>query len=223
LTLTGVASPAAPLPLGSAIGAAIDAIHTPRTRYFAPILLGLILLFDSWDAAVIAYVMPSLAKAWGLTPIVMGSILSAGYAGQFIGAILLGAMAERYGRLRVFVPSAALMALLALVCAAASGVWMLSAARFTQGIFVGGALPVASAYINEIAPTRTRGRFVGVFQTVAILGYSCASFSSMLIVPWLGWRWMFALGALPLLALPLLPWHCRNRRAGWRDLPIVPS
>jgi putative MFS transporter len=188
-----------------AVGAAIDAAHTPRTRYSAPILLGLVMLFDSWDVSCIAYIMPSLVKEWGLKPITIGSIISAGYAGQFVGAILLGALAEKFGRFRILYPAIILMALLSLACASVTGVQSLMVARFAQGIMIGGALPLSATYINEIAPTQNRGRYFGLFQTIGIFGYTCASFASLVVIPWGGWRWMFGLGALPLLAVPFMP------------------
>lgn len=210
--------------LVAAVGGAIDAAHTPRTRYSAPILLGLVMLFDSWDVSCIAYVMPSLVKEWGLQPITIGSIISAGYAGQFVGAILMGALAEKFGRFRVLFPAIILMALMSLACAAVTGVQQLMIARFAQGLLIGGALPVSATYINEIAPTQNRGRYFGLFQTIGIFGYTCSSFASIVVIPWGGWRWMFGLGALPLLAVPFMPFFLPESprwlaRSG--DLPVI--
>src|SRR6478609_720629 len=123
--------------LTAAVGAAIDAAHTPRTRYSAAILLGLVMLFDSWDVSCIAYIMPALVKEWGLKPVTIGSIISAGYAGQFVGAIAMGALAEKFGRFRALYPAIILMALMSLVCAAVTNVQELMIARFLQGVLIG--------------------------------------------------------------------------------------
>src|SRR3569833_2374004 len=85
--------------LEAAVGAVLDSLRTPVVQFWAPILLGLIMLFDSWDSIAIAYVMPTLSGEWHLTPVQTGFLISAGYFGQFIGAIALGAVAERRGRM----------------------------------------------------------------------------------------------------------------------------
>src|SRR5262245_23838760 len=72
--------------LQSAVAARIDAITGWKVRYWAPLVLGLIMLGDSWDNIMIAYVMPSLRAEWNLSPLQIGTIISAGYAGQFFGS-----------------------------------------------------------------------------------------------------------------------------------------
>lgn len=160
------------------------------------------MLFDSWDSIAIAYVMPSLSAEWGLGPGIIGLLISAGYVGQFIGAIALGGLAERFGRMPVFAVAVVVMSILALGCAFAPGYEVLLAIRLVQGVAIGGALPVAITYINELAPTATRGRYFAIFQWIAMSGYAAASLASTIIIPELGWRWLFAIGTAPLLLLP---------------------
>lgn len=205
------------------IGAMLDAPGTWERRKMAPILLGSLMLFDSWDSVMIAFIMPTLSREWQLDPIVMGSLMSIGYAGQLIGAIAMGAMAERLGRKPIYGVAVVAMCLLSLACAAAQSVEQLAALRFIQGLAIGGAVPVCASYINEIAPTATRGRFFSVFQFLMISGYAIAAVASSLIVEQYGWRTMFLIGAAPLLILPfalvLLPesprWLARAGR--WED------
>ena len=202
------------------IGALLDAPGSWRRRRLAPILLGLLMLFDSWDGVLIAFVMPTLSQEWRLGPVEMGWLMSSGYAGQLIGAIGLGAVAERWGRKPVYGSVVVFMCLLSLACAGAQSAGQLATLRFVQGLAIGGAVPVCATYINEIAPTRNRGRFFSVFQFLMISGYGAAAVASSLIVEQLGWRVMFVLGALPLVILPfalgLLPesprWLCRIGR-----------
>lgn len=73
-----------------------------------------------------------------------------------------------------------------------------------QGLGLGGANPLVATYVNEIAPAKTRGRFVVTNQFAFPLGVMLASIGSVVIVPNLGWQWMFFIGAIPaLFALPL--------------------
>lgn len=191
-------------PLELRVGETLDTLRTFRISLWAPILLGLIMLFDSWDSIAIAYVMPSMSKEWGLSPTTMGALISSGYVGQFLGAILLGSLAERLGRMPVFLVAVAVMGTFALGGAFAPGPKTLLALRFVQGLAIGGALPVSITYINELAPTLTRGRYFAVFQWLCMSGYAAASVSSTVIIPDLGWRWLLGLGGIPLVLLPFV-------------------
>ncbi len=184
------------------VGEALDGLGSWSLRAKAPWLLGVLMLFDSWDSVVIAYTLPVLIGEWGLSGLQSGSLISAGYAGQFVGAIVFGSLAERYGRLPVLKLLVLIMSLLAVACAMAGSYTQLISFRALQGLAIGGALPVAISYINEIAPTATRGRFFGTFQFLMVSGFGLAALVSAWLIPLFGWRIMFGLGAAPLLLLP---------------------
>jgi len=198
----GAALPAAAGP--SWVGETLNGGGRWTVRSRIPLLLGFMMLFDSWDSVVIAYTLPSIAAEWKLSALQAGWLISAGYGGQFLGAILFGALAERRGRVPVLRLLVLVMGLLALLCAVAEGYEQLMVLRLVQGLAIGGGLPVATCYINEIAPTATRGRFYGSFQFLMVSGFGIAALSSAWLIPQFGWRIMFALGALPLVTIPLL-------------------
>ena len=184
------------------IGETLDGRGLWSLRTRAPWLLGLLMLFDSWDSVVIAYTLPVLIAEWKLSPLQSGWLISAGYGGQFLGAIIFGSLAERYGRLPVLKLLVVVMSLLAIACAMAGSYPQLITLRALQGLTIGGALPVAICYINEVAPTATRGRFFGTFQFLMTSGFGLAALSGAWLIPAFGWRIMFAIGAAPLLVLP---------------------
>jgi putative MFS transporter len=190
--------------LQSAVAKRIDAIIGWKVRYWAPLVLGLIMLGDSWDSIMIAYVMPSLRQEWALSTLQVGTIISAGYAGQFFGSALLGPTAERFGRMPIFNISIVLMCILSVGCALAPGREFFLGLRFLEGVAIGGALPVCISYVNELAPTPTRGKYFSLFQFIMVSGYSLASIASAYIIPTFGWRAMFYLGAAPILLTPLV-------------------
>ena len=187
----------------AAVGTVLDGLDSFKARYWAPVLLGLIMLFDSWDSIAIAYTLPSMSAEWRLSPVIMGLLISAGYCGQFVGAILFGAMAERRGRMPTFLLAMTLMCVLALATAFTPNAGMLLALRLAEGLMIGGALPISVTYINELAPTLTRGRYFALFQWLCMAGYAASSVASTYVIPHWGWRWLFGLGALPIVLLPL--------------------
>ena len=97
-------------------------------------------------------------------PAWVGFILSAGYLGQLIGAVLFGWLAEKIGRLPTLLITIVLFVSMDVACLFAwSGASMLIF-RFFQGIGTGGEVPVASAYINEFIGAKKRGRFFLLYE-----------------------------------------------------------
>ncbi len=200
----GTVQSAAEAVRGSWVGETLDAAGSWKTRAKAPWLIGLLMLFDSWDSLAIAFTLPVLIGQWHLSPLQAGSLISAGYAGQFLGALAFGPVAEKFGRLPVVKWLVLAMCLLGIACAMSTRYEALIAFRTLQGLAIGGALPVAICYINEIAPTATRGRFFGTFQFLMTSGFGLAGLLSRWLIPNFGWQIMFALGAVPLLVLPFV-------------------
>src|SRR5438034_11142902 len=171
-----------------------------RTR----IIVGVATFFDAFDALAIASVLPVIVPLWKLTPPQIGFLISAGFLGQLVGALLFGWIAERYGRMTAMVWSIALFALMSLVCAMAWDYNSFLVFRTIQGIGLGGEVPVAAVFISELAKAHGRGRFVLLYELVFPIGLVAASLTGLWVVPHLGWQYMFVIGALPaLLALVL--------------------
>jgi MFS transporter, putative metabolite:H+ symporter len=66
-----------------------------------------------------------------------------------------------------------------------------------QGIGIGGEIPVAATYINEIAHSKTRGRFFLMYEAAFAFGYLICTLLAVLLVSRYGWQVMFLIGALP--------------------------
>jgi len=183
------------------IVARIERLPVSGWHRFVRVVLGTATFFDAFDAVAIAFVAPVLAGLWHLGPVQIGFLFSSGYAGQFVGAILFGWVGERYGRIFTINLTILLISMFGLASAFAWGYASLLGFRFVQGLGIGGEVPVAATYVNEIAKARGRGRFVLLYQMLFPLGFTAASLSSVWIVRHLGWRWMFALGAVPAFLL----------------------
>src|SRR5438067_6907134 len=186
------------------IVARLERLPTSSWQVKARIIVGVATFFDAFDALVIASVLPVIVPLWKLTPPEIGLMISAGFLGQLLGALLFGWIAERYGRMKAMVGSIALFALMSLACAFAWDYGSLLVLRTIQGIGLGGEVPVAAVFISELAKAEGRGRFVLLYELVFPVGLVAASLSGLWVVPHLGWQYMFVIGALPaLLALVL--------------------
>ena len=179
------------------IAARMERLPLTHTQVKARIVVGTATFFDGYDSLVIGLVMPVLAGAWHLTTSEIGFILSGTFFGQLLGAILFPWIAERYGRLRSASYSIWVVGIFALVCAACWNFSSLIVARVIQGIGIGGEIPVAATYINEIAQSKTRGRFFLMYEAAFAFGYFICTLLAVLLVTTYGWQVMFLIGALP--------------------------
>jgi len=191
------------------IVARIERLPTSWWQIKARIIVGTATFFDAFDALAIASVLPVVAPLWKLTQPQTGFLISAGFLGQLVGALLFGWLAERHGRMTAMIWSIALFSVMSLVCAFAFDYWSLLVLRAIQGIGLGGEVPVAAVFISELAKAKGRGRFVLLYELVFPIGLVAASLVGLWVVPRLGWQYMFAIGALPgvlaLLLRRLLP------------------
>src|SRR5258708_16797738 len=170
----------------------------------ARILVGVATFGDAFDARAIAWVLPVILPVWKVPPPEIGVMISAGFLGQLLGALLFGWIAERYGRMNAMVGSIALFGVMSLACALAWDYRSLLVLRTIQGIGLGGEVPVAAVFISELAKAQGRGRFVLLYELVFPVGLVAASLLRLWVVPHLGSQYMFVIGALPaLLALVL--------------------
>jgi putative MFS transporter len=184
------------------IVARLERLPTSWWQVKTRIIVGVATFFDAFDALAIGSVLPVIVPLWKLTPPQIGFMISAGFFGQLIGALLFGWFAERYGRMPAMVWSIALFATMSLVSALAWDYNSLVVFRTIQGIGLGGEVPVAAAYISELAKAHGRGRFVLLYEIVFPIGLVAASLLGLWLVPRYGWQTMFILGALPaILAL----------------------
>ena len=169
------------------------------------LVVGSVNFSDAFDALTIAYVLPALIPLWHIVPSEIGLLISIGYAGQVIGAVLSGYLAERYGRVPLMIANLLLFTLMSFACILAQNFSTLLVLRFLQGFGLGGEVPIANTYVSEFAQSSRRGRFVLLQQLMFPVGLTTVALVGVFVVPHWGWQWMFVLGALPaLLALPMI-------------------
>lgn len=163
-----------------------------RTR----IVVGTATFFDAFDALAITYVLPAVVPAWRLTPGATSWLISAGFLGQLVGALVGGALAERIGRRPLIIAAVLWFGVFSLVCGWAWNYESLLALRLLQGLGLGAEVPVAATYISELAAAKGRGRFVLLFELVFPVGLVAVAVMGRWIVP-IGWQYLFFIGGLP--------------------------
>jgi AAHS family 4-hydroxybenzoate transporter-like MFS transporter len=173
------------------------------------ILLCFLMLFlDGIDNQGISYVAPALSKAWGLERGALGPVFTAGVAGVALGALIVGPLADWFGRRPVVIGTVTYFSILTLAVAQASNLTELMVLRFLAGLGLGIVVPMAVVLSSEFAPRRMRGTMV----TLASCGYAIGAASggqlAAVIIPIYGWPSVFYVGGIaPLfLVIAMLMW-----------------
>lgn len=161
-------------------------------------LIGLGWLFDAMDTGMVSFVLVTLASEWQLDAQQSGWIVSVGFIGMALGAVLSGWAADRFGRRNVFAVTMVLYGAATGLCALAPNLPFLLICRFWVGFGLGGQLPVAVSLVSEYAPPRLRGRFIVLLESFWGLGWLAAALVSYYLIPHYGWRSAFFAGAVPL-------------------------
>ena len=169
-----------------------------RFHYRLLIIVGVGWMFDAMDTGMIAFIMPSLVKAWQLSPSQSGFIVSLTFVGMALGAVVAGRLADQFGRRTILACTLAIYSLATALCAFAPNLTYLLILRFLVGIGLGGQLPVAVSLVSEYIPSHVRGRFIVLLESFWGLGWLCAALISYWIIPKIGWHAAFLIGGLPL-------------------------
>ncbi|KDA05679.1 membrane protein [Microbacterium sp. CH12i] len=187
------------VPSQSSLAARLD--NLPFSRRHMRLLTGSGVgwALDAMDVGLISFILAALAQQWDITKTESGWIASVGFIGMALGASLGGLLADRFGRRQVFAITLLIYGIATGVSALAGGVAILLVLRFFVGLGLGAELPVASTYVSEFAPARIRGRLIVILEAFWAVGWTAAALIGYFVIPASddGWRWAFALGAVP--------------------------
>jgi SHS family lactate transporter-like MFS transporter len=114
-----------------------------------------------------------------------------------VGAFLFGMMADRFGRRPTLMIDIIAYSVFELASAFAPSLKFFLIMRALFGIAMGGEWGVGAALAFETLPAEGRGFFSGLLQEGYVVGYLSAALVYGTLFPFIGWRGMFVIGALP--------------------------
>ena len=191
-----------------------------RFVYVAAVFAGLGGLLFGYDTGVISGAELFLKNDFTLSSFALEVIVSGVLAGAATGALAGGRLADLFGRRRLLIVTAAIFAVGAIVCAAATSLGMLIFGRIVVGLGIGLSSGTVPVYISEVSPPETRGWQVSLFQLSITVGILLAYLVDYAFAAIEGWRWMFGLALVPaaifavgMLFLPESPrWMAKRGR-----------
>lgn len=170
-------------------------------RVFMVCLAGWIL--TNMDQSFFGYAVPSIMQEFDVGLPVIGNILSAAFILATVSVVVIGVLADRYGRRVMFVACLAISALLVGLQGFVTSLWLLALLRCFAFALSTGLVPITNAFVIEAAPDRYRGVVSGLLQCGYPLGWFLASLLATPLIAHYGWRYMF-LPALAVIPLALL-------------------
>ena len=184
--------------------ARLDRVPLNRFHWRLLILSGLGWMFDAMDVLMLSFLLTPIRGEFKLDATGVGLVASATFVGMFIGAAAAGRLADRYGRRAVFTVTLVIFSIGSLLSALAPTFETLLAARIIAGLGLGGELPVAATLVSELSPRAQRGRMIVLLESFWAYGTILAGVVAITVVANYGWRWGFAVGALPALYVAYL-------------------
>ncbi|MEU9348509.1 MFS transporter [Streptomyces sp. NPDC048278] len=163
-----------------------------------------VLVFDGVDLQLAALSAPTMMREWNLSPAAFGPALAAALLGMAVGTAAGGRLGDRRGRRRVLLGSVLLFGVMVMAAGASTGIVELAALRFVCGLGFGAAIPNAYVLVAELLPPGSRTKAMGLLGMATVAGGAVAAATALVVIPALGWRWMFLICGTPSLALLLV-------------------
>src|SRR5690348_6474333 len=155
--------------------------------------------FDAFDFFVLAFVLAPIAAEFGKTIPAMALTITASLATRWIGAILFGLLADRFGRRIPLIANILYYSLIEVLSGLAPSYRVFFALRLLYGIGMGGEWGVGASLTMESIPAKWRGLVSGFLQEGYALGFLLAAGAYRFVYPHWGWRPLFFIGGLPAL------------------------
>jgi MFS family permease len=188
------------------VPARLDRLPWSRWHWTIVIGLGTVWILDGLEVTVVGNVAGRLAEegsGLAISPAQVTGVAAALYvAGACSGALFFGWLTDRYGRKRLFLVTLAVYLAATALTAVSTEAWWFFLFRFLTGFGIGGEYAAINSAIDELIPSRFRGRVDLIINGSFWLGAMAGSLLSVLALDTdlfpadVGWRLTFALGVV---------------------------
>jgi MFS family permease len=156
---------------------------------------------DALDVQIFSFVIPSLLALWHISTGEAGILGTITLLVSAFGGWLAGALADRYGRVRVLQVTIVWYAVFTFLCGFAQDFTQLFIFRALQGLGFGGEWAAGAVLMGEVIRAEHRGKAVGTVQSGWAVGWAAAALLYAVLFSRLpeetAWRALFFAGILP--------------------------
>jgi len=173
------------------------------TRQVVVVFLMILLnALDGFDVLSSAFAAPGIMQEWGIDRTALGVVLSAELVGMGFGSVLLGGMADKYGRKITMLGCLAVMAVGMYMASQSDSVTPMTIWRFITGLGIGGMLASTNAVVAETSSKSARSVSMALYVIGYPLGGVIGGFAAQgwLLVEY-DWRAVFIFGSIVTAAM----------------------
>lgn len=192
--------------------ARINNLPVTKTMYRIFTLITLGMLLDGFDVYLAGGVLGQLVQIGWSSLALNATFISTTFIGLFFGSVITGFVGDWKGRQFAYQINLFIFGIASLASFFAPNMTTLIILRGISGIGLGAEIVTGFALLGEFVPAGSRGKWVGSLSVLANCSAPIATFLGFLIIPSIGWRWMFAIAGI----LSLIVWYFR------RSLPESP-
>jgi AAHS family 4-hydroxybenzoate transporter-like MFS transporter len=164
-------------------------------------LCSIVMIIDGFDAQAVGFVAPLISMEWAVPKASFSPVFVSGLFGMAVGALLFGALADRFGRKIIIICCFLAFGMLTVGKAFASSMVALSVLQLLAGLGIGGAMPNAIALVSEYSPVKRRSLMIAVATAGYSVGASGAGFLTARLAGVYGWQATFLVGGVAALAM----------------------
>ncbi|GGX65118.1 MFS transporter [Streptomyces minutiscleroticus] len=213
----GSAATGAESTVTTSVPARLDRLPWSRWHWMIVIGLGTVWILDGLEVTIVGNVAGRLAEdgsGLAITSAQVTGIAAALYvAGACSGALFFGWLTDRYGRKKLFMVTLAVYLAATALTALSFESWWFFLFRFLTGFGIGGEYAAINSAIDELIPSKYRGRVDLIINGSYWLGAIGGALLSIVMLDTdifpkdLGWRLSFALGVVLGLVVLLVRRH----------------
>ncbi len=182
----------------------IDGHRVSGYQIWTMALCGMVIVLDGFDTQSIGFLAPSMAESLHIPLKNFGPVFSAALLGLMISSMLIGPIADRWGRKWPIVICTLIFGAFAMLTARATSFNELWTIRFVTGLGLGGALSNVVALMSEYSPKRLVAVLVSILFCGMPLGALIGGMVSSWMLPRWGWQSVFYAGGILPLSLAFL-------------------
>ena len=167
------------------------------------LFLSVATFFEGFDFFALTQILPNLRADFGVGERGAGALVAVINVGSIL-AYFLVRKADRVGRKPILSVTIAGYTVFTLASGLAPNVWVFAGCQLVARVFLIGEWAIAMVFAAEEFPAKKRGLVVGLIQAFSSLGgVVCAGVVPLLLHTSVGWRAVYFVGAVPLVAVAL--------------------
>jgi MFS family permease len=160
---------------------------------------GLGWMLDAFDVMLYSLVVTHIMRDLHIGKQGAGLLNTLTLLASGIGGVFFGLIADRIGRTRALMLSLLTYSVCSFASGLATSIVVLAIIRFVLGLGMGGEWNTGATLVAESWPTHLRARAIAMVQSSWAIGYAFAALIAGIMLPRVGWRYVFFVGVLPAL------------------------